>query len=178
MADVYAVFGVLLALGIAFPGMLTAVWLLFPERVEHSRMRIMQTPGRCLGLGMIVAFLFGIPIIIFVILPFGPAKLIGGIILTLVLALSTLGAAGLTFGMAVRLRENSDGKINSVPAFIGSAIALELAAFFPFIGWFFVIPLGMVVSLGATTFALFQWVPREKQAPKSTQEIIAESQGL
>ncbi len=40
MADVYAIFGTLLALGIAFPGMLTAWWLLFPRTVEGAQQRL------------------------------------------------------------------------------------------------------------------------------------------
>lgn len=178
MADVYAVFGYFLALGIAFPGMLTAVWLLFPTRVELSRTRLAATPGRTFWLGLAVTLIFGIPIAILFALPFAPAKLVGGIGLILVLTFSTLGAAGLAAEMAIRLRGNSDGKLRPVAAFVGSAVALELAAFFPFIGWFVVIPLGVICSLGAATFAIFRWMPREPRPSTPAKEIIPEPQSV
>ena len=166
MADVYAVFGFLLALALAFPGMLTTVWLLFPTRVDISRQRLTTTPWRCFWLGIIVTFVLGTPIIIMFALPSSPAKIFGGIGLTFVLAFSTLGAAGLTANMADRFRGNANVKPKSVSAFVGSAVALELAAFFPFIGWIVVVPLGILFSLGAATFALFGWASESKRDPQ------------
>jgi hypothetical protein len=176
MADVSAVFGFLLALGIAFPGMLTAVWLLFPRKVEITQLRLTDTPWRCFWLGLAVAFLVGIPITIFFALPPAPAKIIGVIGLTLVLTFSTLGAAGLTSKMADRLEGDGTGKLKGASAFVGSALTLELAAFFPFIGWFIVIPFGILFSLGAATFALFQWHPKPKAETESLPEVAIEPQ--
>jgi hypothetical protein len=174
MADVYAVFGFLLALGIAFPGMLTAAWLWFPRRVELSQARLTNTPWRCFWLGAAVAFLVAIPILILLALPPAPLKILGGIGLTVVLTFSTLGAAGLASKMATDLKDDSAGNLNGISAFIGSAIAMELAAFFPFIGWFIVIPLGIVISLGAATFALFQWQPKTRS--EAISEVAVEPQ--
>ena len=55
MADVYAVFGTLLALGIIFPGMLLAWSLIFPGTVGRASSRIEHTPWRSLGLGIALA---------------------------------------------------------------------------------------------------------------------------
>jgi hypothetical protein len=43
---------------------------------------------------------------------------------------------------------------------VRGAVALELAAVFPLAGWFVVLPLAIVTSLGATVFALLHWMPR------------------
>ena len=40
MADVYAVFGTLIGIGIAYPGMLTAWWLMFPRIVTRASDRL------------------------------------------------------------------------------------------------------------------------------------------
>jgi hypothetical protein len=176
MADVYAVFGILLALGIAFPGMLTAVWLFFPRRVSYARTRLAATPWQTFWLGLFVSFVVGIPITILLASPSAPAKLIGGTTLVLVLTIATLGAAGLTLEMADRLQEKANGKLKTVPAFIGSAVALELAAFFPFIGWIVVIPLGIIISLGAATFALLRWMPRQLETVQDSPEMKREPQ--
>jgi hypothetical protein len=49
---------------------------------------------------------------------------------------------------------------------VRGAVALELAAVFPLIGWVIVIPLAIVTSLGATVFALLHWMPRVSPLPQ------------
>lgn len=159
MADVYAVFGTLLALGIVFPGLLFACWLLFPTAVDRSHVRIRQTPGRTIGVGCGVAGLTALPILILLGLPYGPAKFAGAVLIALTLAFACVGAAGLVSTMALRLA-GEDGRHTSAGSFLQAAVALELAAAFPIIGWFVVIPLSLITSLGAATFALFRRLPR------------------
>jgi hypothetical protein len=48
---------------------------------------------------------------------------------------------------------------------VRGAVVLELAAAFPFIGWFIIIPLTLIASLGATVFALLRWMPKAKATP-------------
>ncbi|NJN93776.1 MAG: hypothetical protein HC875_06645 [Anaerolineales bacterium] len=47
MADVFAVFGTLLSLGIALPGLLLAWRLLLPNHVARARQRLERTPWQC-----------------------------------------------------------------------------------------------------------------------------------
>jgi hypothetical protein len=49
-------------------------------------------------------------------------------------------------------------------AFLRGAAALELAAAFPVLGWFIVIPLAIIASLGATAFAVLHWMPANRLA--------------
>lgn len=156
MSDVSAIFGILLTLGIAFPGMLTAWWLLFPSTVERARQRLDATPWSCwwFGLGLLVAF--GIPVLILLALPLGPAKFVAWILLALVLGVSGLGAAGLAEKMSLQVQHRSE-TLTPLAGFVRGAVALELAAVFPLIGWFMVIPIATVISLGATAFALLHW---------------------
>ncbi len=160
MADVYAIFGTLLALGIAFPGMLSAWWLLFPRTVEGARLRIHHTPWRAFWMGLAILFVAGIPIFILIALPFGPAKFVGATLAFLILAVASLGAAGIAAEMGDRLGSKRGDQLSATGAFIRAAVALELAAAFPLVGWFIVIPLTVIVSIGATTFALLGWIPR------------------
>jgi hypothetical protein len=154
MADVSAIFGILLSLGIVFPGLLTAWWLLFPATVERARLRLDRTPWQCLWLGGVGAAGLVIPVAILLALPVGPAKLVGWGLIGLVLAVASLGAAGLASKMARRLHADGGTQLGS---FVRAAIALELAAAFPLLGWFIVIPLTVVMSLGAALFALLRW---------------------
>ena len=161
MSDVTAVFGILLSLGIVFPGFLTAWWLLFPAAVERARSRVEQTPWHCFWLGGVVTAMLVIPIAILLAIG-GPAQGLAWIGIAASLTVASLGAAGLAALMARRLQAES--RLSSAAAFVRAAIALELAAAFPFIGWVVVMPLAIVVSLGATVFALLRWQPSSPRA--------------
>jgi hypothetical protein len=158
MADVQAIFGALLALGIIFPGMLTAWWLLFPTTVERARLRLEQTPWRCFWLGGILSIVLAIPIATLLALPSGAATFIGASLLAVTLVLASLGATGLAAKMGEQLARRANG-LSPAGAFVRGAVALELAAAFPILGWFIVIPLTIVTALGATAFALLHWMP-------------------
>lgn len=160
MADVNAVFGTLLSLGIVFPGLLTTWWLLFPQSVDQARTRLAATPWRCLGMGVVASFVFGIPLAMLFAVPFGAVKFVAAMLLFGGLALASVGAAGLASEMGDRLARTSEGKLAPAGALVRGALALELAAAFPFIGWFLVIPLVTLAGLGAACFALLRWGPR------------------
>jgi hypothetical protein len=174
MSDVFAIFGTLLALGIAFPGLLAAWWLLFPGTVERSRLRLEGTPWRCFWLGGIALAAASIPIAILLALPFGPSKLFGSLAISALLAVASLGAAGLAALMGARLAAHTGSGLSPAAAFLRGALALELAAAFPVIGWLIVIPLAIVTALGAAAFALLRWVPRVRLPAPAEQPAPAE----
>ena len=47
-------------------------------------------------------------------------------------------------------------------AFVRGSVILELVAFFPVLGWFFIWPIALIMAFGATGFAFLNWMPREK----------------
>lgn len=164
MADVYAVFGTLLALGIAFPGMLTGFWLLAPDGVGRARQRLETTPYRSLFLGLGAAILTILLVSLLSAVPLGLFKLLGAILAFAALAVATIGAAGTASAMAARLQRVMGGNLTGAAAFVRSAIALELAAVFPLVGWFMVLPLCLMASYGAGLFSLLHWMPRSAVA--------------
>ena len=159
MADISAIFFILLILGIAFPAMLTAWWLLFPSLVARSQLRVEKTLTRTFWMGLVIVIALAIPIVILLALPFGPAKFIGWILLAASLALSSIGSAGIAAHLADRLVQHSN--VTALGGFVRGAVVLELAAFFPIVGWFFLWPLLLITAFGATAFALLNWLPRQ-----------------
>ena len=167
MADISAIFFILLILGVAFPAMLTAWWLLFPSVVTRAQLRVEKTLARTFWMGLVIVIALAIPILILVALPFGPAKFLGWILLAASFALSSIGSAGVAAHFANRLAQQ--GNVSALGAFVRGAVLLELAAFFPVIGWLFLWPFLLITALGATAFALLNWMPREKtQIPSAT----------
>lgn len=164
MADISAIFGILLTLGIVFPGLLTAVWLLFPVRVARAQTRLTCTPGRCVFLGAGVAALILVPSLFAWNVGGGGVKFVISVFLAAILALAALGAAGLTARLGAQLQTHSPA-LTPAGAFVRGAVVLELAAFFPMLGWFIFLPMFIVASLGAALFAVLNWMPRAPVVP-------------
>src|SRR3989304_3726282 len=95
MSDILAIFGVLIGLGLTYPGMLTTWRMLFPSLVLRSCLRLSSSPWKCFAFGGLVALGFATPALILIALPFGPAKLIGWAILAGGMMIASLGASGL-----------------------------------------------------------------------------------
>ncbi len=160
MADISAIFFILLIIGIAFPALLTAWWLLFPSLISRAQNRVEKTPMQSFWMGVAIVIAVAIPVIILIALPFGPAKFIGWILLAAALALSSIGSAGIAAHLGARLVSQST--FSALSGFIRGSVILELTAFFPVLGWFFFWPLLLIMAFGATAFALLNWIPREK----------------
>ena len=160
MADVQMIFGILLLLGIAFPGMLTAYWLLLPATVERAQHRFDITPWKSFWLGVGLLFIIATPAGI-LLSAGGVGQFLGWALVAATLTVSGIGAAGIAAKMGVLLVRRADN-LSPAAAFVRGAIALELAAVFPLVGWFIVIPLAIIASLGATAFAILSWMPRER----------------
>ena len=156
MSDVYAVFGSLLALGIAFPGMRTAFWLLFPATVERTELRIESAPWKSFRFGIGAAIAIGIPVVVLMNLSLGILQFIGFLMLLLAFGISTTGAAGIAHLIGRRIRDNSNEGLSETKSIVLGAVALELAAAFPIVGWFLVIPVTLFASLGGSLYVLFR----------------------
>ena len=171
MADISAIFFILLIIGIAFPAMLTAWWLLFPTVVSRAQSRVDKTPWGTFGMGLVILIAVTIPIVILLALPFGPAKFAGWILLAAALAVSSIGSAGIAAHLGARLTRQSN--FSALSGFVRGSVLLELAAFFPVLGWFFIWPLTIIMAFGATVFAFLNWMALEKTVrglwPISTQ---------
>ena len=175
MADVYSIFGTLLALGIAFPGMLFAWWLLFPNSVERAAQRVEQTPWRSLFSGIPIFIGMAIPIILLFSISVPFAKFLAALMLFSSLGFAGMGAAGIALKMSRQLKIRSNDSLSDSGAFIRAAVALELAAAFPLIGWLVVIPITIITSLGAAVSAILSWKPKKSTRAKQTIDASSEA---
>jgi hypothetical protein len=167
MADVYSVFGALLALGIAFPGLLTGAWLVFPGAVGRARLRVSGTPWRSLLIGLAAVVLTVAVVAILNAVPLGLFKMLGLLTVFVALGVATLGAASIAAEMGDQLRAQMGPSVSPAGAFVRGAVALELAAVFPLVGWFLVIPGVLLVGYGAGIASLLHWLPRPKTTSSS-----------
>ncbi len=164
LGDVFAVVALLVGLGIALPGLLLAWSLLLPSTVDRARQRLERTPFKCFALGLLWLCAGALPIAILLSLKVGGLQFIGYAGIVGLWLCSSIGASGLAALMGERLR-GSGVNVSAPGALLRGAIALELAEAFPFIGWFVVIPLSWICSLGAAGFALLHWMPQSNVVP-------------
>lgn len=148
MADIYAIFGSLILLGLSYPAILATWWLVFPGRVEAVRLRISEHPYRSLGIGFLGALIASIPGGVLFALPSQFSQVLAWIWIVIILGAASIGAAGIAAELGLRLNWKNDGNFLSLGAFLRGALIWELAAIFPLIGWLLIIPLGTMIALG------------------------------
>jgi hypothetical protein len=129
--------------------------LLLPNVVERAQMRVTRTPWKSFLLGAGALIVAGIPIALLNAAA-GPLQFIGIVSAFVLLTIVSIGAAGVAAMMGERLR--GQGVNATTPgALVRGAIALEFAMVFPLVGWFIVLPLVALASLGAAVFAFLRW---------------------
>ncbi|NJN17667.1 MAG: hypothetical protein HC822_16025 [Oscillochloris sp.] len=163
---VFAIFGMLLALAIVLPGLILTWALLLPTLVERARGAIEGSPWRCLISGAVLAVL-ATPVLAVLLSGPGPFQLLGWVGLGGVLALATLGGAGVTALMGYRLSRTALPTLTP-GGLLRSAIALELAMMTPLVGWFVLLPILFLLGLGAAGLALIRPL-RRRVAPVATE---------
>jgi hypothetical protein len=173
IGDVTTVFAILAALGIVFPGMLLAWSLLMPGMVERSRERAMVTPWKSLFFGMLLALMASVPVGVLNALA-GPFQFLAYASAFVLMTLASVGAAGIASAMGERLR-GQGVQVTSPGALLRGAVALEFAVVFPIIGWFIVLPIVFLMSLGASVLALLHWAPRAKREKDAERQAYAGS---
>lgn len=156
MSDVYLGFGILLSLGLVFPGLIFTWWLLFPGPAARAEVRLAQAPGRTFLMGLLLSLTITITVLVLVSLPLPGARVLAAALVLGALAVAAVGAAGLVNWMAQRLQARSHSALSPAAAFLRAVVALELAAAFPFVGWFLFIPLCLIFCLGAAGLALLR----------------------
>jgi hypothetical protein len=170
MSDVYLGFGILLSLGIVFPGLIFTWWLLFPQMTTRAAVRLAHAPGRTFLFGILLSLGIGVLVLIMANLPLPGANIIAVGLIVIALAIAAIGTAGLTHWLAQRVRERSKPGLSEVSGFLRAVIALELAAAFPIIGWFLFIPLCLIICLGAAGLALVSRRSSYQPAPATGEE--------
>jgi hypothetical protein len=150
MTDNLTIFGLLIIVVLSYPATLTACWLIFPERVENARMKIIEEPKRSFWIGVLTASMAAIPGAFFFAVQAQFFQLLGWIWLAVVLSFASLGSAGIAADLGLRVNWKNDGAFLSLGAFLRGALIWELTALLPLIGWVLVIPVGTMLSLGGT----------------------------
>jgi hypothetical protein len=128
--------------------------LLAPSASERAAKAIEAKAGKSFLLGLAVGLPITVIAVIFLNLPLPVAKVLGFVVLAVFLTVSSLGLGGLAMLMGSRISQVSPE--TSVLAARSKGVAiLSVASMAPVIGWFFIGPVILLLSIGASMFALF-----------------------
>lgn len=155
LADVLAALAGLAIAGAGFASVSLILSLLTPNLVERAALRIAGRPGRSLATGSLFVLALLIVAGSFLKVPLRLAHMAGiGAILS-GLSLAVLGGVGMATALARRLQGPAAG-FPGIREMLRGVFVLESAALLPIVGWFVVLPLGVLISLGAGFHAVLR----------------------
>ncbi|HEX8237138.1 MAG TPA: hypothetical protein VF600_14365 [Abditibacteriaceae bacterium] len=163
IGDVLAVVAGIGSTCVAAWALLLGMALLFHRRAGLAQQNFERSPWRVLATGFVLALLGIGGTLVLLNQPNGILKLAGWALLLGVLGLSALGASGLALLLG-NCVQRSEPTMSDFGALLRGAGLLIAAALVPLLGWFFIVPLTIIMSAGAGWCALRGRVPAKNQA--------------
>lgn len=153
IGDSFSIVAILMGIGFTTWALILAASLLFNGRAHAAKERYESHPWAGFGIGLVMTLTVGLLSLVLAQVPVPLFKIMGTSGLMLLLAISSLGSAGLCQLIAVRIR-NLEPTLSPYAALTRAAMLIVVAGFFPILGWFFIGPILFVTSLGIGVQAL------------------------
>lgn len=147
IGDSFSIVAILMGIGFTTWALILACSLLFNARANMAKERYEKHPWGGFGIGALMVLTVGLVSLVLAGLPNPLLKVMGTSGLMLLLALSSLGSAGLCQLVALRIR-NLEPSLSPYAALTRAAMLVVVAGFFPVLGWFFLGPILFITSLG------------------------------
>lgn len=140
---------IILFSGGALAALLVLLPALLPGRVMQAQQIALKSPGRSFIIGLVNFLFFGV---LFLVFAQGAelGRLIAGMILLALLAVTAVGLAGINQIVQGRLYPGDGG----VKVGLKTAVLLIAAGLVPLLGWLVLAPVLLLISLGAAIMAL------------------------
>lgn len=172
MADVLAVFFVVVGLLLAHVG----VWLLcrglWPNHLQSAERQIADRLGLTLLAGIPPAGGAVIVTLVLASVGGGPGKALAAIFASCFLLFAHAGLAGAVAHVGRKLGSESD---TAWRASFRGGVALALAYAFPILGWFILLPASIVLGAGASVIALLRGLLARATSPSQAPALEAVS---
>lgn len=171
IGDVLAVIAAVFVLGASWAATLLIVALAFPARVAKAQAVLTEKPGGSLARGLAILLVGGLLAAVLWNAAAGGTRLLSGLILAALSVLAAVGSAGVVRLLAERI----DALGSPMLPFAGLTRAAALyvvAGFLPVIGWFFLLPAALLLSVGSGLSALWP-VKRPRPASLPVPETLS-----
>lgn len=134
-------------------GLLLAIRFLMPKRAEAASHSIQSSPFGSIFGGLLVTLVVGFFALVASQAPMPLLKLIGFALYLCLIGFGLVGICGLVVLLGARIAEH-DPKLSPFGAASRAAMLLVASALVPFIGWFLIAPLLLVLGVGSGLRAL------------------------
>ena len=171
MADVFSVTLIILGFSLAQQGLWLLSRALWPGRFAAATLRCRRNP--------VASFLVGLPVTgawMFAVTVAGKAFGAAGQVAAFALFIlfwvyANVGTAGFVTHVGQRLSSPADAS-RPWAATVRGGVATELAWLVPFVGWFGVMPVSIVLGAGATTLSWFRAKERQELGAPTTPAAV------
>lgn len=162
IGDILAVIGALVLVAASWAATLLVIALACPRQMARAQERIETRPGRCFGQGLLTLTIVGLVAVALGQSHAGPLRLVAGALWAGMAAVAALGTAGIANMLGQRIQETG----TQMPPFASltrGAFLVVTAGFLPIVGWFLVLPVVTLISLGSGMSVLLARVPRRRR---------------
>ncbi len=153
IGDILAVIAAVLTVGVTWAAAVLLTSLACSARAIRAQQSLLEAPGKTLLRGIGVALVFAVLLVIFGMNHAGPVRLIAGVLYALLGALTALGSAGIVRLIGERIQETGT-RMTPFAALTRGTVLYVAAGFLPIIGWFLIVPVALLLSLGSGVMAL------------------------
>jgi hypothetical protein len=153
MADTMAIFFVILGMLLAFPGLWLLCRGLWPDTVDSASARCAKGLWSSFLVGVLITLAMVLLTVILFKIPASLGKVAGISLICLYMVHAHAGVAGLASAIGRRLASPVDQE-RPWRSTLRGGVVLELTYLLPFLGWFGILPLSIIVGSGAATLAL------------------------
>lgn len=161
--DIQATIGFFLGVALTSWATLLTFKLLFPARVGRAAENLAENTWKTVAVGTGFVLVAGFISLTLLGLPLPLAKLLGMVMIGWLLAVSLVGAGGLTSLLAKRIEEMGAG-LSPFAAYSRAAMVLIGFCLLPLAGWFVFAPAVLAVSAGAGWAVVMVRASREVRA--------------
>ena len=154
IADVLAVIASLGLAGLGFPALVSLIHLLLPAASTKASASLARHPLRLFALGLFTLFAVLVAVSVSGNVLAGPGKLVGLFVLLCTVGVAGIGWSGLAVLVAKRLAAQSARAPGLPDVLAGALDRRDSPCAIPIIGWITVLPIALLVSLGAGVSAL------------------------
>jgi hypothetical protein len=154
IGDVLAVTMGLMLTGAAWAATILLFALAFPGRAAAAQAKLIQSPKRCLAIGLGTVAGAGLLGAICAGSAAGPVKLMAGVIAAGVCLAAALGSAGLVRLLGERITALG-APMTPFASLTRASVLYVLAGFLPGVGWFVLVPAALCLAVGSSVLALF-----------------------
>ncbi len=152
---------ILIIISLSFAGFVILLVTLLPNISDRSRAALQQTPWRAFFIGLANYLFLGGLSLLLMSTEIPPLSLIGLIMATALTLVTTIGLSGLILFIGQRLVTLSGRNMSPLMQVITGTITLELALLLPFVGWFLLTPIILMLSFGLAVLAWRNPSPQE-----------------